>query len=169
MVTIRAATVADQARIQSIIRAARINPRALGWQHFMVANSPDGAVVGVGQVKEHRQGTREIASIAVTPSHMKMGIAALLIDALVAREAGDLFLYCERGLAHFYRRFGFLELSGDHLVPADLLHEVKLARFAMRVIRLIRRSELQLVVMRRLAERHPVTLRAMLPSPAESP
>ena len=170
MVSIRPATVDDQSAIHKIVRSAKINPRGLVWDRFLVATTVDGAVVGVAQIKLHDHGTRELASIAVTPSHMKMGIAALLIDALIEPETGDLFLYCERGLAHFYRRFGFVETADDRSVPTDLLGDVKFARMIMKIVRFIKRSETQLVVMRRLARPFPEPqVRRSLPAPSNEP
>ena len=151
MVFIRPATADDQRAITRLVRSARINPLGLAWERFLVGTSVDGIVVGVGQVKGHKLGARELASIAVTPSHMKMGIAALIIEALLVRETGDVHLYCERGLAHFYRRFGFEQLSDDRSIPVDILRHVRLARAFMRLYCALRGRNAQLVVMRRTA------------------
>jgi len=61
-VTIRPARQEDQETIVSLIRQAKINPRNLHWEHFLVAEE-DGKVVGIRQVKLHAQGTREVASV----------------------------------------------------------------------------------------------------------
>ncbi|HEY2941485.1 MAG TPA: hypothetical protein VGN09_03535, partial [Vicinamibacteria bacterium] len=64
MVTIRPATQADQATIVRLVRRANLNRMNLRWPNFLVAES-DGGVVGIGQVKTHRDGSRELASMVV--------------------------------------------------------------------------------------------------------
>ena len=56
-ITIRAPTQADQSTIVSIIREAKINPRNLHWEHFRIAEE-DGKIVGIRQVKVHKEGTQ---------------------------------------------------------------------------------------------------------------
>lgn len=115
-ITIRPATAADQPTIQRIVRAARINPTAIDWRRFLVAES-DGVIVGIGQVKPHRDGSRELASIATTPSHQRHGIASQVIRALLAREQGALYLVCQQSLENFYARFGFRRVARDEMTP----------------------------------------------------
>ena len=59
--SIRPATEADQPIISSLIRGARLNPRNLHWQRFLIAED-NGSIVGLRQVKVHNGGTREVAS-----------------------------------------------------------------------------------------------------------
>jgi hypothetical protein len=44
-----------------MVREARINPRNLHWSRFLLAEE-GGRIVGIGQVKIHKNGTREVAS-----------------------------------------------------------------------------------------------------------
>ena len=60
-ISIRPAVEADQETIISFIRQAKLNPRNLHWQNFLVAEN-DGKIVGIRQVKVYSQGTREVAS-----------------------------------------------------------------------------------------------------------
>ena len=108
---LRAAADRDQATIHRIVRAAGINPTSLQWQRFIVAEER-GEVVGVGQVKPHRDGTRELASIAVVPERQGRGIGSEIVKALIAREHGEvLFLTCRAQLQGYYERFGFHRLE----------------------------------------------------------
>ena len=67
-----------------------------------------GSIVGVGQVKPHRDGTRELASIAVLPGRQGRGIGSEIVNALIAREHGEvLHLTCRTQLQGYYERFGF--------------------------------------------------------------
>lgn len=105
--TLRDATAGDQASIRRIVRAAQINPTGLEWPRFIVAED-GGAIVGVGQVKPHSDGTRELASIAVIPARQGQGIGSAIIKELLRRQAGTtLHLSCRSRLQGYYERFGF--------------------------------------------------------------
>jgi N-acetylglutamate synthase-like GNAT family acetyltransferase len=115
--TIRTATEADQPTIRDLIRQAKLNPMSLDWPNFVVAEE-DGAIVGVGQVKTHRDGSRELASIAVAPARKGQGIGRALIETLVARSPGIvLYLTCRRELEGFYKRFDFRTLERTEYPP----------------------------------------------------
>ncbi len=105
-IIIRPAVKNDQRTIRQIVRRARINPFGLNWPNFVVAEM-EGKIVGVGQVKEHRDGSRELASIAVRPNYQRNGIASLIINRLLAQETGPLYLVCQNELEDFYSKFGF--------------------------------------------------------------
>jgi amino-acid N-acetyltransferase len=108
--TIRPAIEADQPTIVRMIREARLNRMSLHWLDFVVAEE-DSAIVGVGQVKAHGDGSRELASIAVAPARQGEGIGRAIIEALLAREPGTLHLTCRRELEGYYERFGFRRLE----------------------------------------------------------
>jgi N-acetylglutamate synthase-like GNAT family acetyltransferase len=143
---IRPATAGDQPAITAIVRAARLYPRDLSWSRFLVAEA-DGQVVGVGQVKPHSDGSRELASLAVLPEQQARGIGGALIDALVAREAGAVYLMCMDWLERYYERFGFRRLGRADLPPAFRM----IARFApaLALVSSLFGKRLQLIVMRR--------------------
>jgi N-acetylglutamate synthase-like GNAT family acetyltransferase len=111
---IRPARAADQSAIRAIVHAARLIPRNLDWQRFLVAEE-DGRVVGVGQVKPHNDGSRELASLAVLPECQGQGIGGALIEALLARESGAVYLMCMDRLEPYYQRFGFRRLGRAEL------------------------------------------------------
>lgn len=113
---IRAATAADQSTIHRIIHDANINPMSLEWHHFIVAEE-DGGVTGVGQVKQHSDGSRELASIAVIPERRGHGIAGEIIRTLLAQENGTLYLTCRNSLEDFYVRFGFRSIPPEEMTP----------------------------------------------------
>lgn len=116
---IRRATAADAATIRRIVYAARLNPTGLDWRRFLVAVGGDatGPVVGVGQIKPHRDGSRELASLAVIPAHRGQGIGAALVRALLAGEPGTVLLMCAGRLASYYERFGFRPAEPRNLPP----------------------------------------------------
>jgi N-acetylglutamate synthase-like GNAT family acetyltransferase len=146
--TIRPAIEADQPTIRRLIAEARINRMSLNWPNFVVAqddDSEDGAIVGVGQVKAHSDGSRELASIAVIPTRQRQGIGRAIIETLLAREPClVLYLTCRRELEPLYVRFGFRHLDPPDY-PPYFRRIVPLVNAAMRLLRF----GTQIVVMRR--------------------
>jgi N-acetylglutamate synthase-like GNAT family acetyltransferase len=113
---IRPAVQSDQSTIKTIVRQAGINPLSLHWPNFLVSEA-DGRIVGIGQVKPHGDGTRELASIAVLPAYQRQGIATAIIHALLERESRPLYLTCRDRLENFYTQFGFRVISRDEMPP----------------------------------------------------
>jgi N-acetylglutamate synthase-like GNAT family acetyltransferase len=114
---IRPATSADQATIIRLIKEANLNRMGLKWPNFVVAEE-DGAIVGLGQVKSHGDGSRELASIAVVPARQGQGIGSTIIKTLLAREQWVvLHLTCRRELGGYYERFGFRRLVAAEYPP----------------------------------------------------
>ena len=114
--TIRPATQADQETIRRLIKEAGINRMNLKWPNFVVAED-GGAIAGIGQVKTHGDGTRELASIAVIPARQSQGIGGAIIKALLVREQGVVHLTCRRQLQGYYERFGFRRLEPAEFPP----------------------------------------------------
>src|SRR6267143_5275424 len=142
--TIRPATEADQRTIRSQIRKARLPPMNLQWPNFVVAEE-DGQIIGVGQVKSHSDGSRELASIAVIPGRQREGIGTAIISKLLAREAGVvLHLSCRRELEGYYERFGFGRLE-QAAYPPYFRRTTRLANLIMPFF------GIRLIVMRRHA------------------
>jgi N-acetylglutamate synthase-like GNAT family acetyltransferase len=104
---IRPAVSQDHAAILALIRTVKINPLGIDWERFLIAVDQENRLIGCGQVKLHRDGSSELASIAVTPSWRGQGIARALIERLVATHDRPLYLTCRSHLGHFYERFGF--------------------------------------------------------------
>jgi N-acetylglutamate synthase-like GNAT family acetyltransferase len=144
--TIRPATEADQPRILRLIREVRLPRMNLRWPNFVVAQE-DGEVVGMGQVKSHGDGSRELASIAVVPARQGQGIGSAIIETLLAREPGVvLHLSCRSQLEGYYERFGFARLE-------PTLYPPYFRRTTLLVSRITRLFGLHLLVMRREAVR----------------
>jgi N-acetylglutamate synthase-like GNAT family acetyltransferase len=141
---IRPATEPDQPTIRRLIKEASLNRMSLNWPHFVVAEE-DGTIIGVGQVKSHGDGSRELASIAVVPPLQGQGIGSALIKALLVREQGMvLHLTCRSQLEGYYSRFGFRRLR-----PAD--YPPYFGRLIPLVNLIVRFFGTQILVMRREA------------------
>ncbi len=143
---IRPAVADDQFAITAIVRAARINPRDLDWPRFLLAQWGQD-VIGVGQVKPHADGSRELASVAVVPEWQGNGVGSALIRALLSREPGPLHLMCDDSREHYYQRFGFQRLDRAAM-PPSFRRFMRLAP----AIRLLSLNRLRVIVMGRVAE-----------------
>jgi len=143
---IRPANADDQFAITAIVRAALIIPRNLHWQRFLLAQWGQD-IVGVGQVKPHGDGSRELASIAVVPEWQGNGVGGALIRALLSREAGPLHLMCADTREHYYERFGFHRLERSAM-PLYFRRFMLLAP----AIQLLSLNRLRLIVMGRGAD-----------------
>ena len=143
-VTIRPAIEADQPIIRRLIKQANLNRMSLDWPNFVIAEE-DRAIVGLGQVKAHGDGSQELASIAVVPGRQGQGIGSAIIEALLAREPGAvLHLTCRRELEGFYERFGFVRLR-----PAD--YPPYFRRLIPIINLIVRFLGTQILVMRRVS------------------
>lgn len=76
-----------------------------------MAVDENGRLVGCGQIKPHRDGSRELASIAVQKGWRHQGIARELIQRLLADEPPPVWLTCMDRLVPFYEPFGFVEVK----------------------------------------------------------
>lgn len=145
--TIRPARPEDQQTIVSLIRQAKINPRDLQWEHFLVAEE-DGQIIGIRQVKVHRQGTREVASGFVLPEHRRRGISARLMEELFSRERGPLYTMVDEKWAPYYEQFGFQRVA-MHQLPADFHKEYRLGKMITSLISLFRKDKIRIIPLKR--------------------
>jgi N-acetylglutamate synthase-like GNAT family acetyltransferase len=146
-IIIRPAVEADQLTIESLIREAHLNPRNLHWPHFLVAET-GGQIVGIRQVKTHKQGTREVASGLVIPEYRGQGISAQLMQQILSRESGSLYLMCNEKWASYYDRFGFRRVTVGQL-PPDFRWEYRLGRVITSVLSLFSSDKIRIIPMRR--------------------
>jgi amino-acid N-acetyltransferase len=110
----------------------------LDWPHFWVAVDAHDRVVGCAQVKPHGDGTQELASVAVRPGWRGEGIASKLIARLQELQDPPLWLTCRSSLVPFYRRFGFVEVQDDSVMPR---HFRRIRRLMNGVMKILPRSE----------------------------
>ncbi len=140
--TLRAATARDSAAIRRLIRRVQINPTGLDWHHFVLATDASGQMLGCGQLKPHRDGTLELASIAVEPAHRGRGIARAIIEHLLALATRPLYLTCRQSLGGFYQQWGFRPLAEAEMPP----YFRRLSRLARALMNLARYEEGLLVM-----------------------
>jgi N-acetylglutamate synthase-like GNAT family acetyltransferase len=114
---LRPATSEDAQDIRNLIHLVGINPTGLDWRRFIIASTPQGKMIGCGQVKPHRDGSYELASIATMPDYQGQGIARSIIERLLAENTMPLYLTCRATLGTFYERFSFRIIQPDEMPP----------------------------------------------------
>ena len=147
VLTIRPARPEDQETIVSFIRQAKLNPRNLSWERFLVAEE-NGQVVGIRQVKIYPDGTREVASGFVLPEYRRRGISARLMSELLARETGPLYTMVNEKRAPYYEQFGFRRVQVNQL-PSDFLKEYRIGRIVTTLMSMFKKERVHIVPLKR--------------------
>lgn len=138
MTILRPATSLDQSAIRALIRRVQINPTGLNWRNFVVIVDEQDQLLACGQIKPHRDGTRELASIAVAPGQRGQGLARQIIEHLLAQSSPPLYLTCADHLRGLYERFGFRVLAEEEM-PGSLRRIHRLFNFVVRLLHSQRR------------------------------
>jgi len=146
-VTVRKAGRHDQAAITALVRQARLNPRNLAWQRFMVAEI-DQEIVGVAQVRHHPDGAHELASLVVPAAMRGQGIATALIDALLAAKHGEVYTLIDRRYRSHFERWGFRPVDRAQL-PRSVSRTYRIGRAVTAVAFLLRRESIRIVALKR--------------------
>ena len=129
---IRPARAEEAATIRALIRAERLDPFNVHWSNFLVAEA-NGRIIGIGQIKPY-PGARELGSLVVAADQRKTGVGAAIINALIVRENGPLYLFCLAFREPYYAKFGFRSVTADDLPPA-LKSKYGLGQFFARLFR----------------------------------
>lgn len=145
--TIRPARQEEQETLVDYIRQAKLNPRNLHWQNFLVAEE-DHKIVGIRQIKTHPQGTREVASGFVLPEYRRRGISTRLMNELLARENGPLYTMVNEKWAPYYEQLGFRRVDVTQL-PSDFLKEYRIGRIVTSLMSLFRKVRVRIVPLKR--------------------
>lgn len=112
---VRPALESESSQIKRLIHEGGINPTGLDWRRFLVAVEESGQVIGCGQLKPHGQDILELASIAVTPSYQKQGVARKIIERLLEQSPRPLYLMCIEHNGPMYEKFGFRAIELDEM------------------------------------------------------
>jgi len=150
-ISIRPATAPDQNGISRLIREARLNPRDLDWRRFVVADA-DGTLIGCVQIRVHARGTRELASVAVTPDGRGTGIGGRLVESILAQEPGVVYLMTRRETAGYFERFGFRQIDAAD-APPDFRRQYRIGQAITTVVSPLARRWIRIVPMRRESDR----------------
>ena len=146
-VNIRPARQEDQQAIVAMIRQAKLNPRNLHWENFLIGEA-DGKIIGIRQVKVHSEGTREVASGFVLPEYRRQGVSACLMNELLRRETGPVYTMVNEKRAPYYERFGFHRVAVEQL-PTDFRREYRIGRIATALLSIFRKEKVRIVPLKR--------------------
>jgi len=147
-VAIRKAGREDRFVIKARVYRACLNPIGLDWRRFVVAEA-DGRIIGFRQVRILRDGTREVASGVVLPTFRRRGVGRRLMESLLERESGPLYLMCDGKWAHYYREFGFQPVD-RRCLPSSFLNEYRILKAVFETAsRLFLGERMRLVAMKR--------------------
>ena len=152
--TLRAATTADQPIITQLVRSERLNPMGLAWKNFLVAEETSSKqIMGIGQLRPHRDGTVELASLVVMPAARGTGVGSLLVNALIAKADHPLYLMCERGKVPYYQRFGFEDIPHRRDMPRSLRPMHRIATIMGAIVALFQNDPPRIAIMAHRGER----------------
>ena len=146
-ITIRPARSEDQQTIVLLIQQAKINPRNLHWEHFLVAEE-NGQLVGIRQVRVHAEGAREVGSGFVLPEYRHRGISARLMNEILNREEGTLYLMCRDKWVPYYEQFGFRQVNIDQL-SSDFRKEYQIGKIITSLISVFLKDKIRIIPMKR--------------------
>lgn len=108
-VAIRRATADDQELIRQMVREENLDPTALNWPNFLIAEH-DGQIAGIGQIRPYPR-CRELGSLVVKEAYRQQGVGGLLVRALLEQETGDVYLECLLHNEPYYAKFGFVRIA----------------------------------------------------------
>ena len=131
--TLRQAAQADFSEIRDLIDAVGINPMGLDWRRFIIAVDVEDHLVGCGQVKPHRDGSLELASIAVRPEWRKQGVARAIIVQLLETHPRPVYLVCRNRLGTFYEKLGFVNITNPDDMPPYFRRLIRLVQVFQRL------------------------------------
>ena len=109
-VAIRRARRTDQLHIRALVLSERLAPDGIHWRNFIVAVA-DGRIVGTVQLRPLDDGCCELGSLAVAPDMRGHGIAARMIETLLAEADGPVQMITGAKFAAHYERFGFRRIE----------------------------------------------------------
>lgn len=139
---IRRAKAEDQTAITRLVHEARLNPRGLRWQRFVVIDR-GGQLVGAAQLRQHQDGSRELASLVVRTHYRGQGLAGAMIDSLLADEAGPVYTLVDRRYAEHFRSWNFHRVDPASL-PPTMRAQLRIGRLATAVGSLLTRRRIVL-------------------------
>ena len=122
---VRAASLADVPQLETLIApyvaTGDLLPRSnydlcRHIKEYVVAQGPDGAIVGCGSLKVYSQALGEIAGLAVHPDAQGGGVGRAIMETLVAeaRASGLTEVLALTRKPAFFLKLGFLPSEKEH-------------------------------------------------------
>ncbi len=113
--SIRPAVADDQAAITLLVHSEHLNPLGLDWRRFVVASDATG-LRGAVQLRHHAEAS-ELGSLVVRGDSRGRGVAARLIDAVLARATTRVLMITGAAFARHYERWGFRRIPPAQTPP----------------------------------------------------
>ena len=113
----------------------------------MVAEDHD-RIIGFGQIKSHRDKSRELASLVVLGDYQNQGIGSAIVRDLISQETGSIFLFCLDELAGYYGRFGF-SIAARNEMPRTMARLLIMANVMGRLASIIEGRAVKIIAMKR--------------------
>ena len=152
VLTIRRARAGDEYAITALVRSDRLNPLDLDWRRFVLAVDESG-IVGAVQLRWHDDDSRELASLIVRDTARGRGVAARMIERLLAPTATRVWMITGAAFAHHYARWGFQPVAASD-APAGVRRNYHLGRIVGGLLSRLRgRAPRALAVLQRPAPR----------------
>jgi amino-acid N-acetyltransferase len=149
VLTLRPATPDDQKAIVALVTRERLNPTGLHWSRFTLAMM-NGSLVGAVQMRWHRDGSRELGSLVVAGPERGQGIAARLIDSVLAGTTGPVHVITGRPHARRWAGWGFAPIAPQK-APRSVRFNYRMGRMG-RVLSFLRgQPPRQLLILERPA------------------
>lgn len=122
---VRAASLADVPQLETLIApyvaTGDLLPRSnydlcRHIKEYVVAQEPDGAIVGCGSLKIYSQALGEIAGLAVHPDAQGQGVGRAIMETLIAeaRASGLSEVLALTRKPAFFVKLGFLTSEKEH-------------------------------------------------------
>jgi hypothetical protein len=94
-------------------------------------------LVGMVQLRQHPDGSRELGTLVVRRDSREQGIAAMLIDALLAKQNGRILMVTRAAHARHYVRWNFAPIA--RLAPISVRWNYWMGLYGGRIISLLQR------------------------------
>ena len=131
---IRPASEQDIKSIRRLVWSAKLDPTQLRWEQVWAIDC-DGKLAACGQLRKFT-GAQELGSLVVAKDWRDRGLGIYLTKYLIEQATQPLYLEClGKGLASFYTRFGFVEVSVQDL-PQSLKFKFGLSQLAKILFRI---------------------------------
>ena len=115
---VRPALDTDLAAIEGLLISADGDREVLHQDQFVVSVDVDGVVLGCGRLRPYSDFC-ELASLAIGNDVRARGMGREIVNVLLERYSGPIYLICEDSVVDFFRRFGFVSVH-DREMPAGL-------------------------------------------------
>ena len=124
--------------IQALVAAVAGDREGLREDQFVVAEGQNGVILGCGRLRPY-PAFCELASLAVSDDARARGVGRDIVNNLLARYQGEIYLICEGNVVDFFLRLG-LERIPETGMPEGLRPKWDFYRSQAGAMNLMRRG-----------------------------